>query len=50
MSKKKKNKKLTHDEASVKIAKYAMIGAFSYPTCEAIKVAGKIILALIRHK
>lgn len=50
MSKKKKSKKkkLTHDEVSVQIAKYAMIGSWSYPAYELIKQTGKIILKLIK--
>lgn len=51
MSKKKnKKKKLTHDEISEKIAKYAMIGSWSYPAYELIKQTGKIILKLINKK
>ena len=50
MSKRKQKKKLTHDEVSEKIAKYAMIGSWSYPAYELIKQAGKIIQKLIKHK
>lgn len=41
-------KKLTHDEISEKIAKYAMIGSWSYPTYELIRQLGKIIHELIK--
>lgn len=43
MSKGKKNKqkKLTTQEASVKVALYGMIGAWAYPVYELIKVLGK---------
>ncbi len=51
MSKKKgKKKKPTRDETSEKIAKYAMIGAWSYPTYELIKQLGRIVLTLVKHK
>lgn len=43
MSKKHKKKKLTTQEASVKIAKYGMIGAWAYPAYELIKQLGKLI-------
>ena len=46
----KKKKKLTHDETSEKIAKYAMYGAWSYPAYELIKQVGNIIQDLIKHK
>lgn len=51
MSKKKgKKKKPTRDETSEKIAKYAMIGAWSYPAYELIKQIGRIVLTLVKHK
>lgn len=51
MSKKKgKKKKPTRDETSEKIAKYAMIVAWSYPTYELIKQLGRIVLTLVKHK
>lgn len=46
----KKKKKLTHDEISERIAKYAMIGSWSYPAYELIKQVGKIIHEFIKHK
>lgn len=44
----KKKKKLTTQEASVKIAKYGMIGAWAYPAYELIKLLGKVIKLLGR--
>lgn len=49
MPKRKQKKKLTHDEISEKIAKYAMIGSWSYPAYELIKQAGNIIFELVKH-
>ncbi|MBP2058609.1 hypothetical protein J2Z60_001797 [Lactobacillus colini] len=50
MSKRSKKKKLTHDEVSEKIAKYAMIGTWSYPATELVKQVGKILQEIIKHK
>lgn len=44
----KKNKK-KNDETSVKIAKYAMIGAWSMPVAELIKAIKEIIKALLEN-